>query len=429
MTTIIVYLVILTALTPPVGAYMYRVYTRERTGRVEGVIYKLIGVDPTVEQTWRRYAACTLWFSAIGTILLYVLMRLQGHLPLNPVGVGVNQYVAFNTATSFVTNTNWQAYGGETTMSYLTQMLGLTFQNFVSAAVGMAVLIALIRGFVRSRTPGARQLLARHGARRGLHPVAARGDRRRRAHHPGSGADVLELGRGARHPGVRPDDRPRPCRVTDRHQAARHERRRILQRELRAPVRGRASVRQLRRAPLHPADPGCALLHVRQDGRQHPPGMGHLRRDDGALHRRSLVDGALRAHLLAGDACRRRLRSGPEHGGEGGPVRHRPVVALGGRHHGRVERQRELDARLLQARQHGRPDVQPRRGRGDLGRCRERPVRHALLRHHRGLHRRPDGRAHPRVPREEDRRSRGQARRSRSSCRSWWCSPSRRWRS
>ena len=86
-------------------------------------------------------------------VLGYVLMRIQGHLPLNPVGLGaVNQYVSFNTATSFITNTNWQAYGGETTMSYLTQMLVMTFQNFVSAAVGMAVLIALIRGFVRSRT-------------------------------------------------------------------------------------------------------------------------------------------------------------------------------------------------------------------------------------------------------------------------------------
>jgi K+-transporting ATPase ATPase A chain len=151
--TVLVYLVVLTILTPPVGAYMYRVYTSERMGRLEGAIYRLIGVDPTVEQTWRRYAACTLWFSAIGTVLLYVLMRVQGHLPLNPVGVGgVDKYVAFNTATSFVTNTNWQAYGGETTMSYLTQMLGFTFQNFVSAAVGMAVLVALIRGFVRSRT-------------------------------------------------------------------------------------------------------------------------------------------------------------------------------------------------------------------------------------------------------------------------------------
>jgi K+-transporting ATPase ATPase A chain len=151
--TVLLYLVVLTLLTPPVGTYMYRVYTSERTGRIEGLVYRLIGVDPTVEQTWRRYAACVLWFSVIGTVVAYVLMRAQGHLPLNPVGLpGVNQYVSFNTATSFVTNTNWQAYGGETTMSYLTQMLVMTFQNFASAAVGMAVLIAMIRGFMRSRT-------------------------------------------------------------------------------------------------------------------------------------------------------------------------------------------------------------------------------------------------------------------------------------
>jgi K+-transporting ATPase ATPase A chain len=153
MATLVVYVVVLTLLVPPVGAYMYRVYTRERTGRIEGLIYRLIGVDPTVERTWRRYSTCVLWFSGIGAVLAYVVMRVQGHLPLDPVGLpGVNQYVSFNTATSFVTNTNWQAYGGETTMSYLTQMLALTFQNFISAAVGMAVLIALIRGFMRSRT-------------------------------------------------------------------------------------------------------------------------------------------------------------------------------------------------------------------------------------------------------------------------------------
>ena len=153
MVTLVVYLVVLTLLVPPVGAYMYRVYTSERTGRIEGLIYRLIRVDPTVEQTWRRYATCVLWFSGIGVVLAYVLMRTQAHLPLDPVGIpDVNQYVSFNTATSFITNTNWQAYGGETTMSYLTQMLVMTFQNFISAAVGMAVLVALIRGFIRSRT-------------------------------------------------------------------------------------------------------------------------------------------------------------------------------------------------------------------------------------------------------------------------------------
>jgi K+-transporting ATPase ATPase A chain len=153
VTTIIVYVVLLTLLVPPLGAYMYRVYTSEKTGRIEGLVYRVIGVDPTVEQTWRRYASCVLWFSAIGLVLGYFLMRFQAHLPLNPVGLpAVNQYVSFNTSASFITNTNWQPYGGETTMSYLSQMLVMTFQNFVSAAVGMAVLVALIRGFVRSRT-------------------------------------------------------------------------------------------------------------------------------------------------------------------------------------------------------------------------------------------------------------------------------------
>ena len=94
-----------------------------------------------------------LWFSLFSMLLLYLLLRLQGSLPLNPLDLpAVDKYVAFNTASSFTTNTNWQAYGGESTMSYLSQMLGLTVQNFVSASVGMAVLIAMIRGFTRRGT-------------------------------------------------------------------------------------------------------------------------------------------------------------------------------------------------------------------------------------------------------------------------------------
>ena len=152
MVTIVVYIVLLTALTIPVGAYMYRVYHREAIGRAERIVYRLIGVNPTVEQSWRRYAMSCLWFSVLSMLLLYGIFRLQNHLPLNPVGLGaVDQYVSFNTSSSFTTNTNWQAYGGETTMTYLSQMLALTFQNFASAAVGMAVLIALFRGFVRSK--------------------------------------------------------------------------------------------------------------------------------------------------------------------------------------------------------------------------------------------------------------------------------------
>jgi K+-transporting ATPase ATPase A chain len=152
MVTIVVYIVLLIALTPPLGSYMYRAYTHEEIGRVEGVVYRLIGVNPRLEQSWRRYAMSCLWFSLLSMLLLYAIFRLQNHMPLNPVGLGtVDQYVSFNTASSFTTNTNWQAYGGETTMTFLSQMLALTFQNFVSAAVGMAVLVALFRGFVRAK--------------------------------------------------------------------------------------------------------------------------------------------------------------------------------------------------------------------------------------------------------------------------------------
>ena len=152
MVTIVVYIILLIAVTPPLGAFMYRVYRREEIGRVEGIVYRLIGVNPTLEQSWRRYATSCLWFSAISMVVLYIMFRVQGDLPLNPVQLGaVDQYVSFNTASSFTTNTNWQAYGGETTMSYLSQMLALTSQNFVSAAAGMAVLVALFRGFTRSK--------------------------------------------------------------------------------------------------------------------------------------------------------------------------------------------------------------------------------------------------------------------------------------
>jgi K+-transporting ATPase ATPase A chain len=152
MPAIILYAILLIVLTPPLGAYMYRVYTSERIGRMESLVYRVIGIDPKAEQSWRRYASSCLWFSAVSMILIYGVFRVQAHLPLNPNHVGaVDQYVSFNTASSFTTNTNWQTYGGETTMSYLSQMFALTFQNFLSAAVGMAVLIALTRGLVRAK--------------------------------------------------------------------------------------------------------------------------------------------------------------------------------------------------------------------------------------------------------------------------------------
>lgn len=145
---------VLAILYVPVGDYMAKVYStdtdlRSRDLRVETVLYRLCRIDSRSEQTWYGYAGSLLGFSAASVLFLYVLQRVQGVLPLNGGLAGVSPAVAFNTAASFVANTNWQSYAPETTMSNLTQPLGLAVQNFVSAAVGMAVAVALIRGFVR----------------------------------------------------------------------------------------------------------------------------------------------------------------------------------------------------------------------------------------------------------------------------------------
>ncbi len=153
---LVLYLAVLIALTKPLGWFMARVYQGKPCGLdrvlrpVERFIYRLAGVRAELEMGWKTYAAAVMIFNALGFLALYALQRLQGSLPLNPQGLGaVTADSSFNTAVSFATNTNWQGYGGETTMSYLTQMLGLGVQNFVSAATGMAVLVALIRGLAR----------------------------------------------------------------------------------------------------------------------------------------------------------------------------------------------------------------------------------------------------------------------------------------
>jgi K+-transporting ATPase ATPase A chain len=154
-----IYFVVLILLVKPLGSYMARVYQGESTfldrpiRPVEGVIYRLTGVDPQDEMDWKTYAIALLVFSALSVLVVYLLQRIQGLLPLNPQKFGATTPdLAFNTAVSFATNTNWQSYGGETTLSYLTQMVGLTVQNFVSAAAGMAVLVAFIRALARKQT-------------------------------------------------------------------------------------------------------------------------------------------------------------------------------------------------------------------------------------------------------------------------------------
>jgi len=152
-----VYLVVLTALAIPLGRYMTAV-VEGRLGfaaRVEGPLYRVCGIDPAADMNWLSYALAILLFNGIGVLVVYALQRLQVWLPLNPQGMAaVSPDSSFNTAVSFATNTNWQGYGGESTMSYLVQMLGLAVQNFFSAATGIVVVIALIRGLARHSAQG-----------------------------------------------------------------------------------------------------------------------------------------------------------------------------------------------------------------------------------------------------------------------------------
>ncbi len=155
------YLAVLLLLAKPLGSYMARIYQGEHTfldrilGPVERFIYRLSGVKPDEDMNWKTYAIALIVFNVLGMIVVYGLQRLQSYLPLNPEGLAaVSPDSSWNTAVSFVTNTNWQGYSGETTMGYLVPMLGLTVQNFLSAATGMAALVALIRGLVRHTATG-----------------------------------------------------------------------------------------------------------------------------------------------------------------------------------------------------------------------------------------------------------------------------------
>ena len=153
------FFLILVTLTPVLGNYMTKIFTGQKTymhfvlGKLEKLAYKLTGVDSEEETNWKRYTFDLLLFNLIGFVILFLLQICQAFLPLNPAHLpNISWHSAFNTSVSFVTNTNWQGYAGETTMSYLVQMIGLTVQNFVSAATGIAVLIAVIRGLSRKTT-------------------------------------------------------------------------------------------------------------------------------------------------------------------------------------------------------------------------------------------------------------------------------------
>src|SRR5579871_3681646 len=155
---IFIYFAVLLALTKPLGIYLAKIFEGQRTWMhpvvrpLERLVYKLSAVDETAEQHWTHYAGSLLAFSLVGVLLTYLIQRIQGMLPFNPQHFGgklISPDLAFNTAVSFGTNTNWQAYTPETTVSYFTQMVGLAVHNFTSAAAGMATAIAMVRGFAR----------------------------------------------------------------------------------------------------------------------------------------------------------------------------------------------------------------------------------------------------------------------------------------
>ncbi len=328
---IVFYLVVLTALTPPLGAYMARVFEGRRVpgltrvlGPVERGTFRLLRIDPEREQAWKAYATAVLAFSVASFAVLYAILRLQGHLPLNPNDYpGMSWNVAFNTAASFITNTNWQYYGGESTLSYLSQTVGLTVQNFVSAAVGHGRPGGRHPRLRAARDRGAGQLLGRPGAHHALHPAAARDRRDADPGLPGRHPDVLR-------PGQLPDPRGAHAR--------RHRRRPAqpaTQSIYRGAVASQVAIKQLgtngggyynansavplenptgadelRRGPADPADPGRPDLHLRRHGRLARPGLGAVRHHDGRSRRRPRRGPALRAAGLPGAQADRRRAVG-----------------------------------------------------------------------------------------------------------------------
>ena len=344
------YVVVLLLLAKPLGTYMAAVYegrapwAQRIGGPLERLIYRGAGVDPAREMGWIEYALAMLWFNLLGALVVYGLQRLQQWLPLNPQAMAaVSPDSAFNTATSFATNTNWQGYGGESTMSYLTQMLGLAVQNFVSAATGMAVLVALIRGFARKEasgignfwtdlvrstvyillplsivlslvlvSQGVPQTFDKYATATLVQPVTY--------DSPKNGPDGQPL----------KDEKGNP--VTEKATATEQTiplgpaASQIAIKQLGTngggfynvnsahPFENPTPLVELSGGVVDPADRRGALLHVRQDDRRHAPGLGAARRDDAHLRpapRRRLHRRGRRATRCSPGSARIRSRPRP----------------------------------------------------------------------------------------------------------------------
>ena len=306
-----------------------RISCRPFCGRSSAASICLAGVDEKREQSWFIYAIAMIAFSIAGFVSLYALQRLQNVLPLNPQGFdAVPADLAFNTSISFITNTNWQNYGGETTMSHLTQMLGLTVHNFLSAATGLAMAFALVRALRALVRDDGRQFLGRYDPRRSLYPAADLDRRRSRFRRARRAADAGRLGR--RHDARRrqADHLDRPDGEPGSDQGARHQRRRLHERQF------GASVRESQRLDEHPRDlaalagpdrfgarlrPRCRRLAA---GPRDPDHDG----DSARRRRRRRLLGGERGNFGRDRARRRSV--GRQYGRQGGPLRAGPQLAV-----------------------------------------------------------------------------------------------------
>ena len=313
---IVLLVVALAVFYKPLGDYIARIFTSEKHSRVELGLYRVMGIDPDADQKWGTYARSLLAFSAVSVLFVYLIERIQHWLPYSNGMANVNPVTAWNTAASFVTNTNWQNYSGESTMGYVTQMAALAVQNFLSAGVGIVVAIALIRGFTRNKTDRLGNFWVDLTTVR--HPAAAPvlGHRR---HHLDVHRRDRQLQPHAHGPprwsGGHADDGRRPGGLAGGHQGARQQRRRVLQRELRAPVREPERVLRLVRDLPAAGHPVRAPPHLRQDGQGQPAGLPAGRRHGVPLAGRGRRHQLLRVAARGHRACSSRRRDG----GQGSP--------------------------------------------------------------------------------------------------------------
>jgi hypothetical protein len=235
---IVLYAVVLFLLTPPFGKFMAQVFEGKRTfllpvfGPLERFIFRLSGIDAEKESDWKQYTFALLAFNGAGFLVVFLLQFFQSSLPLNPQQLpDVSWHLAFNTAVSFMTNTNWQSYAGEVTLSYFVQMMGLTVQNFVSAATGIAVMLCLIRGIARKTTSDVGNFWADHGPLDGLRAASAVDIVHDRLGERRNSADILILSDSVDARGSAADHSAWTGGIADRDQADRFERRRFLQYE------------------------------------------------------------------------------------------------------------------------------------------------------------------------------------------------------